>query len=145
MPELVTSAVASIERQGDIAFRNIIGSNIYNTLGIGGATALMAPGPVPMQIVRFDNLVMLGVSIALVVFAWTGLRINRWEGVALLPDTASMSISFGPGDGVGDLLAKAPRAHRGDLGKRLLLAGMADTVGLEHRDADIDHGAKLFR
>ena len=84
MPELVTSVVASLKRQGDIAFGNIIGSNIYNTLGIGGATALMAPGPVPMEIVRFDNLVMIGVSIALVVFAWTGLKINRWEGAALL-------------------------------------------------------------
>ena len=84
MPELVTSVVASLKRQGDIAFGNIVGSNTYNTFGNGDATALMAPGPVPMEIVCFDNLVMIGVSIALVVFAGTGLRINRWEGAALL-------------------------------------------------------------
>jgi cation:H+ antiporter len=33
---------------------------------------------------RFDNLVMVGVSLVLVFFAWTGLRIARWEGLALL-------------------------------------------------------------
>ena len=39
MPELVTSVVAGLKRQGDVAFGNIVGSNIYNLLGIGGATA----------------------------------------------------------------------------------------------------------
>ncbi|KNX40029.1 Inner membrane protein YrbG [Roseovarius tolerans] len=84
MPELVTSVVAGLKKQGDVAFGNIVGSNIYNILGIGGFTALIAPGTVPVEIVTFDNLVMIGVSLALVAFAWTGLRIARWEGAALL-------------------------------------------------------------
>lgn len=84
MPEFVTSVVAGIKRQGDVAFGNIVGSNIYNILGIGGATALIAPSAVPKQIVDFDNLIMLGVSAALVLFAWTGLRVARWEGAILL-------------------------------------------------------------
>ncbi|GGL76067.1 calcium/sodium antiporter [Wenxinia marina] len=84
MPELVTSVVAGLKRQGDVAFGNIVGSNIYNLLGIAGATMLMAPGPVPAEIVSFDNLVMVGVSVLLVGFAWTGLRIARWEGAVLL-------------------------------------------------------------
>lgn len=84
MPEFVTSVVAGLRKQGDVAFGNIIGSNIYNLLGIGGFTALIAPGAVPAEIVRFDNLVMIAVSFALVAFAWTGLRIARWEGTALL-------------------------------------------------------------
>lgn len=84
MPELVTSIVAGLKKQGDVAFGNIVGSNIYNILGIGGFTALIAPGAVPIEIVSFDNLVMIAVSIALVAFAWTGLRISRWEGMALL-------------------------------------------------------------
>ncbi len=84
MPELVTSVVAGIKRQGDVAFGNIVGSNIYNILGIGGATALIAPGEVPSTIVTFDNLVMIGVTALLVFFAWTGLRIARWEGGVLL-------------------------------------------------------------
>ena len=84
LPEFVTSVLAAIKREGDVAFGNIVGSNIYNILGIGGVTALMAPGVVPAEIVRFDNLLMIGVSLALVAFAWTGLRIARWEGGVLL-------------------------------------------------------------
>lgn len=84
LPELVTSVLAAIRKQTDVAFGNIVGSNIYNILFIGGATALIAPGDVPSDIVRFDNLVMVGVSLGLVFFAWTGLRIARWEGFALL-------------------------------------------------------------
>ncbi|SMX43108.1 calcium/sodium antiporter [Maliponia aquimaris] len=84
LPELVTSVMAALRRQADVAFGNIVGSNIYNILGIGGATALIAPSEVPAEIVSFDNLVMVGVSLLLVLFAWTGLRIARWEGAALL-------------------------------------------------------------
>ncbi len=84
MPELVTSVVAGIKRQGDVAFGNIVGSNIYNILGIGGFTALTAPGVVPSEIVSFDNFVMLGVSAVMILFAWTSLRISRVEGLGLL-------------------------------------------------------------
>lgn len=84
LPEFVTSVLAAIRRQSDIAFGNIVGSNIYNILGIGGATALIAPGEVPAEIAGFDNLVMIGVSVLLVAFASTGLRIARLEGAALL-------------------------------------------------------------
>ncbi|WP_028792719.1 calcium/sodium antiporter [Thalassobaculum salexigens] len=84
MPELVTSVMAGIRRQSDVAFGNIVGSNIYNILGIGGMTALVAPGTVPAEIVGFDNLVMVGVSVLMMVFAYTGLRIGRREGALLL-------------------------------------------------------------
>ncbi|WP_010138740.1 calcium/sodium antiporter [Oceanicola sp. S124] len=84
MPELVTSVVAALRRQGDVAFGNVVGSNIYNVLGIGGATALIAPSEVPAQILRLDAPVMVGVSLLLVVFAATGLRIGRREGGVLL-------------------------------------------------------------
>lgn len=84
MPELVTSVLAAMRKQSDIAFGNIVGSNIYNILGIGGTTALISPSVVPAEIVSFDNLVMLGVSGLLVLFAATGLRIARWEGGVLL-------------------------------------------------------------
>ena len=83
MPELVTSVIAALKRQGDVAFGNIVGSNIYNILGIGGTTALIAPGTVPSEIVAFDAPLMVGVSALLVVFAATARRIDRWEGLAL--------------------------------------------------------------
>ncbi len=84
MPELVTSVIAALKRQGDVAFGNIVGSNIYNILCIGGTTALIAPGAVPAEIISFDAPLMVGVSALLVVFAATARRIDRWEGLALL-------------------------------------------------------------
>lgn len=84
LPELVTSIVAGLKRQADVAFGNIVGSNIYNILGIGGATALIAPSAVPVTIVHFDNLVMIGVSVLFVIFAYTRSSIARWEGAVLL-------------------------------------------------------------
>jgi cation:H+ antiporter len=83
-PELVTSIVAAARRHSEVAFGNVVGSNIYNILGIAGVTALIAPTAVPPEVVRFDNLVMVGVSLVLFAFAWTGLRIGRREGGLLL-------------------------------------------------------------
>lgn len=84
MPEFVTSVVAAIRRQSDVALGNILGSNIYNILGILGVTGLIAPTMVPAEIARFDNFVMVAVSLALLAFAWSGMRIGRREGAALL-------------------------------------------------------------
>ena len=84
MPEFVTSIVAAVRRQSDVALGNILGSNIYNILGILGLTGLIAPTAIPAEIARFDNLVMVAVSLALLAFAWTGLRIGRREGGALV-------------------------------------------------------------
>lgn len=76
--------MAGIKKQGEVAFGNIVGSNLYNILGFGGFTVLIAQGAVKAEIVRFDNLVMIEVSLALATFAWTGLRTARWAG-AMLP------------------------------------------------------------
>jgi cation:H+ antiporter len=84
MPELVTSVIAAIRKNSDVALGNILGSNIYNTLGIGGVTALIAPVAVPVEIIRFDNLVMIAVSVAMVIFATTGRVIGRVEGGLLV-------------------------------------------------------------
>lgn len=84
MPEFVTSVVAALRRHGDVALGNIMGSNIYNVLGIGGVTALISPTDVPAQIVTFDNPVMIAASLALFMFAWSGYRISRLEGAVLL-------------------------------------------------------------
>ncbi len=89
MPELVTSVVAAVRRQADVALGNILGSNIYNVLGIAGVTGLIAPTAMPAEMVRFDNWVMVGVSALCLFFAWTGLRIGRREGGVLLAGYAA--------------------------------------------------------
>lgn len=84
MPELVTSLVAAVRKHSDVALGNVMGSCIYNVLGIGGATALLSPTVVPDQIVGFDNPVMVAASLALLVFAWVNRNISRLEGTVLL-------------------------------------------------------------
>lgn len=84
LPELITSIVAAFRNQADIAFGNIVGSNIYNVLGILGVTALIRPIPVPPPIAAFDIWVMLGATLVLFVAAMTAWRISRWEGGLML-------------------------------------------------------------
>jgi cation:H+ antiporter len=84
MPEFVTSVVAALRKHGDVALGNIMGSNIYNILGIGGITGLISPTAIPAQIASFDNLVMLAASVAMFAVAWSGHRISRPEGAILL-------------------------------------------------------------
>lgn len=84
MPELVTSVVAARRGQSDVAFGNVIGSNIFNVLGILGVTAIIKPIQIPPSIAQFDAWVMMGATIALIVFARTGWRIGRLEGALFL-------------------------------------------------------------
>ncbi len=84
LPELATTIVAAVRRQGDVAFGNIIGSNIFNSLGILGATAIVQPIAVPTDAVTWDVWVMLAATAALILFAITNWRVNRTEGGILL-------------------------------------------------------------
>jgi len=84
LPELATSVVAAFKRQTDIALGNIIGSNIFNILGILGTTALVAPLTIPARLVVYDVWVLLGVTAALLIFAMTRARITRAEGAVFL-------------------------------------------------------------
>lgn len=84
LPELATTVVAAIKREGDVAFGNIIGSSIFNSLGVLGTTAVVQPIAIPADIATFDIWVMLGATGALLLFAITSWRINRVEGGVLL-------------------------------------------------------------
>lgn len=84
MPELVTSVMAVRRGEGEVALGNVIGSNIFNILGILGVTALVLPIEVPPQILNVDAWVMVAATVALLVFATTGARISRREAGALL-------------------------------------------------------------
>jgi len=89
LPELVTSVMAAIRKHGDIAFGNIVGSNIYNILGILGVTAMVKPILVPAQIAAFDIWVMVAATLLLFAVAITGWRISRLEGGAMLAGYAA--------------------------------------------------------
>jgi cation:H+ antiporter len=82
VPELAASIVAAMKKEPDIALGNVIGSNIFNILGILGIASLVAPLSAP-NISHFDLWTMVAIAAALVPMLWTGLRVSRAEGVAL--------------------------------------------------------------
>lgn len=84
MPELVTSIIAVRKGQSDVALGNVLGSNIFNILGILGVTALVQPMVVPVEIIALDIWVMSAATVMLVVFAYTGWRVGRREGAIML-------------------------------------------------------------
>jgi len=84
LPELVTSVMAALRREQAIAFGNVVGSNIYNILGILGITALVRPIEVPAQIAQLDVWVMGGATLALVLVVVAFQRIGRGVGFAAL-------------------------------------------------------------
>lgn len=84
LPELIACIVAVIRKHEDVALGNVVGSNIYNVLGILGITSLIKPIAVPAEIARFDIWVMLGVTALLLVQLRSGWRLSRIEGVLLV-------------------------------------------------------------
>jgi cation:H+ antiporter len=83
VPELATSIVAAVRRQPDIALGNVIGSNIFNILSILGITALVAP-ITTNGIQVLDYAMMVGVSLLILPFLSSDLRLARVEGAILL-------------------------------------------------------------
>ena len=83
LPELITSIVAAYKKESDIAIGNVVGSNIFNILGILGITALIIPIS-SVGISYVDLGVMLFTAIILFPLSRTGFSISRAEGVLLL-------------------------------------------------------------
>lgn len=84
LPELATSLIAAFRRQSEIAIGNIVGSNIFNVLGILGVTALITPVPVASRFLTFDLPVMIAVSLVLTGLLLTRPMIGRTVGMMLL-------------------------------------------------------------
>lgn len=84
LPELAVALLALVRRSAEVAVGNIVGSTLFNLLGILGVTALVSPLAVPESIARFDMWIMLAAILAFAAVARTGWRITRLEGAALL-------------------------------------------------------------
>lgn len=89
LPELVATLMAALKGRSDVAFGNIVGSNIYNILGILGVTVLVNPIPIPADIGLVDWIALIGSVILLMIFAMTGKRLTRLEGFIMLPGYAA--------------------------------------------------------
>lgn len=83
LPELATTVMAALRRQADVALGNVIGSNMFNLLGIMGVASLVGTIPIDQGILRFDLWIMLGASLLLIPFVFLKVDITRIWGIIL--------------------------------------------------------------
>lgn len=84
LPELVATLAAAAKGRSDVAFGNVVGSNIYNVLGVLGVTALIRPVAFPADLSPVDWGAFVGAAVLLVLHAWRGAKVTRGEGTLLL-------------------------------------------------------------
>jgi cation:H+ antiporter len=84
LPELASALVAAWRGEGDMVLGNLVGSNVFNVLGILAVTAITRPLAVAWMDIWVDLAVMVGISLLVLPFLATGLRLGRREGLALL-------------------------------------------------------------
>lgn len=84
VPELVTSLVAAFRKQPDISLGNLVGSNVFNLLGIVGVTATVHPIAASHEGFRIDLIAMLLTALILYPLMRFGPRMGRWQGAILV-------------------------------------------------------------
>jgi len=89
MPELVVSFIGAVNGNADVAIGNVVGSNIFNVLGILGLTAVLFPVAVDRKNMRFEIPLCIGVSVLLTLLVFNFFNgapatIGRFDGVILL-------------------------------------------------------------
>ena len=80
LPELAASVMAAFRGHTDVAIGNIIGSNLFNLLGVAGGVAAVTGLPVAEQIRDFDLWVMIAATIMMLAYLTLGMRIGRRAG-----------------------------------------------------------------
>lgn len=86
LPEVATSIVAALRGQRDIAVGNVVGSNVFNILGVLGLSAIAGPAGIQVapSVLAFDLPVMIAVAFACLPIFFTGNLIARWEGALFI-------------------------------------------------------------
>lgn len=94
LPEVVTSVIAAIRGERDIAVGNVVGSNIFNIMAVLGLTSIIAPAGIDVSpaAVRFDLPVMIAVAFACLPIFFTGRMISRAEGALFLSYYAAYTL-----------------------------------------------------
>lgn len=96
LPELAASIASARKKEMDLAVGNVVGSNLFNTLGVLALPGLIAPSVVPAEALNRDFPIMLALSALLLLFSigcWKSQRylISRWKGMFLF----SIFIAYG--------------------------------------------------
>lgn len=95
LPELATSVTAARREEADVAFGNVVGSNMLNILAVLGVAAMIHPFEV-QGLRTLDVAVLLGGTVLLLPLMWRGSILNRWEGAALLAGYVAYVYSLVP-------------------------------------------------
>lgn len=84
LPELAASIAAAVRGKSGLALGNVVGSNIYNILLIGGATMSIAPSALPSSLVGVQMALLTGSAVLLLALLWFASRIGRVVGALLV-------------------------------------------------------------
>ncbi len=95
LPELATSLVAALRKHTDIAIGNIVGSNLFNLLSIGGLAGLIHPIHAG-GVTNLDYGFMIGTAVLLLPLMRSGFVIKRWEGGLLLASYVAYMVCLWP-------------------------------------------------
>jgi cation:H+ antiporter len=96
LPELATSVAGVRRGEHDIVLGNVVGSNLFNALAVGGVAGVIAPGDAEPSL-RLGAVAMVGFAALAGLLARTGRTVERWEGVALLLGFAAFVVlSYDP-------------------------------------------------
>jgi cation:H+ antiporter len=137
MPEIVTTVIASVRGERDLAVGNVVGSNLFNLLGVLGIGAIVAPRGIPVApaALSFDIPIMIAVAIALLPIVFTGHAIRRWEG-ALFLTYAAVYTAWLVLDATGEPLAQDLATATTTFLIPLTLITLATVVVREIRSSD---------
>ncbi len=83
LPELATTVMAALRKQAEVAIGNVIGSNMFNLLGIMGVASFVGAIPVNSSLFQFDIWVMVGASLVLIPLVFMGRDLTRVWGICL--------------------------------------------------------------
>lgn len=84
LPELATVAAAALRKRSEVAIGNIVGSNIFNMLAVGGAAGLAGGAAFSAATLRFELPVMIAASVALAAFIFMRRDIGRFAGIVFV-------------------------------------------------------------
>jgi cation:H+ antiporter len=83
LPELATALAAARRGENDLVLGNVLGSNLFNALGVGGVAGIVGNGALQVDF-HPSILLMLGVAVLAGILATIGNRLDRWQGAVLL-------------------------------------------------------------
>lgn len=105
-PELVTALAAARQRETDLLIGNLLGSNVFNSLAVGGVVGLVGPGPVlDTRLAEWGSLLMVAIVVISWIMMMTGARVTRREGAVLLSLWVASVVVLSGGESAEQALA----------------------------------------